>query len=75
MDDVLIVRKAIRMSSNVRQEFRNAEERRRRRAEYVEFLEGSRYYPDVFQHIIDKVQHVVDDRDPDADMVLKQGRF
>jgi len=75
IDDVLIVRKAKRMSSNIRQEYRSAEERRRHRGEYVKFLDSSRYYADVFQRMIDKIQRVVDDTDPDADKVLKQGHF
>ena len=75
IDDVLIVRKAKRMSSNVRQEYRTAEDRRAHRDEYVKFLESSKYYADVFQRMIDKIQRVVDDTDPEADKVLKQGHF
>ncbi|MBI3940217.1 MAG: Bpu10I family restriction endonuclease [Acidobacteria bacterium] len=75
IDDALIVSKAKRMSSNIRQEYRSAEERRRHRDEYVKFLNSSRYYADVFQRMIDKIQRVVDDTDPDVDKVLKQGHF
>ncbi|MCX7014981.1 MAG: Bpu10I family restriction endonuclease [Candidatus Sumerlaeota bacterium] len=75
IDDVLIVRKAKRMSSNVRQEYRTTNERRTHRDEFVEFLESSRYYADVFARMIDRIQRVVDDTDPEADKVLKQGHF
>lgn len=75
IDDVLIVRKAKRMTSNIRQEYRGAEERRRHRDEYVEFLDSSKYYADVFQRMIDKIQRVVDQKDPATDKVLKQGHF
>jgi hypothetical protein len=75
IDDVLIVRKAKRMSSNVRQEYRTAEDRRVHRGEYVEFLERSRYHSDVFARMIDKIQRVVDDTHPEAANVLKQGHF
>ena len=75
IDDVLIVRKAKRMSSNIRQRYRNAEERRKYRDEYVGFLDGSRYYADVFQRMVDKVQSVVDEGNPAEDEVLKQGHF
>ena len=75
IDDVLIVRKAKRMSSSVRQEYRTAGHRRARRAEYVELLEASKYYADVFQRLIDRIQSVVDDTDPGADKVLRQGHF
>ena len=75
IDDVFIVRKAKRMPSNVRQRYRNAEERQKYRDEYVEFLDSSRYYADVFQRMVDKVQSVVDEGGPAEDEVLKQGYF
>lgn len=75
IDDVLVVRKAKRMSSNVRQEYRSAEARRKRRQAYVEFLESAKYYADVFERIIDKIQSMVEETDPETDKVLKQGHF
>jgi hypothetical protein len=63
------------MSSNIRQEYRNAKERREHRQEYVRFLESSKYYADVFQRMIDKIQRVVDDTDPELETVLKKGYF
>jgi hypothetical protein len=75
IDDVLIVRKAKRMSSNVRQEYRSAEARRRHRQAYVEFLGSAKYYADVFQRMIDKIQSMVEETDPETDKVLKQGHF
>jgi SAM-dependent methyltransferase len=75
IDDVLIVRKAKRMSSNVRQEYRTAKERQAHRKEYVEFLESAKYYADVFQRMIDRIQRVVDAADPEVDAVLKNGHF
>jgi SAM-dependent methyltransferase len=75
IDDVLIVRKAKRMSSNVRQEYRSAKERQEHRQEYSEFLESAKYYPDVFQRMIDKIQRVVDATDPELEVVLKSGYF
>lgn len=75
IDDVLIVRKAKRMSSNVRQEYRSTKERQENRAEYVQFVESAKYYADVFQRMIDKVQRVIDDANPELDTVLKQGHF
>jgi SAM-dependent methyltransferase len=75
IDDVLIVRKAKRMSSNVRQEFQRAKDRKAHRTEHVEFLESAKYYPDVFQRMIDKIQRVIDAADPEIDAVLKNGYF
>jgi len=75
IDDVMVVRKAKRMSSNVRQEYRSAEARRKHRKAYVEFLESAKYYADVFQRMIDKIQSMVEETDPETDKVLKQGHF
>lgn len=75
IDDVLIVRKMKRMSSNIRQEYRTPEARRIHRQEYVEFLDASKYYPDVFQRMISKIQTLIDDTSPSVDKVLNQGHF
>jgi SAM-dependent methyltransferase len=75
IDDILIVRKAKRMSANVRQEYRSVKERRENRDEYVQFIESAKYYADVFQRLIDKIQRVIDDTAPELDTVLKQGYF
>jgi hypothetical protein len=75
IDDVLIVRKAKRMNSNVRQEYRTARDRKAHRSEYVEFLDGARYPVDVFQRMIDKIQVMADDTDPTAGKVLGRGYF
>ena len=75
IDDVLIVRKTKRMSANIRQEYRTPEERKRRRQNYVDFLDSSKYYPDVFQIMIDKIQALIDDTNPSMKKVLEQGYF
>ena len=75
IDDVLIVRKTKRISSNIRQEYRTAVERRKHRDEYIAFLNRSRFYADVFQRMTDKIQTLVDDSIPELDKVLSQGHF
>ena len=75
IDDVLIVRKAKRMSANLSQEYRTADERQARRDEYVRFLKSSEYCADVFQRMIDKVQHVLDTAAPKTHDVLSRGYF
>jgi SAM-dependent methyltransferase len=75
IDDVLIVRKTKRMSANIRQEYRTPEERQLHRQDYVEFLDSSKYYPDVFQRMIDKIQALIDDTNPSMEHVLEQGYF
>lgn len=75
IDDVLIVRKSKRMSSNIRQEYRSTEERKAHRKEYVRFLQAAKYYADVFQRMIDKIQQAIDAADPEIDVVLEKGYF
>ena len=75
IDDVFIVRKTKRMSSNIRQEYRTPEARQIHRQEYVDFLDSSKYYPDVFQKMIDKIQSLIDDTSPSIENVLDRGHF
>lgn len=75
IDDVLIVRKAKRMSSMLRQEYRTARERKAHRDEYIRFLEASKYHADVFERMVEKIQSMADDLDPAADKVLERGYF
>ncbi|HAG85524.1 MAG TPA: Bpu10I family restriction endonuclease [Cyanobacteria bacterium UBA12227] len=75
IDDVLIVRKTKRMSANIRQEYRTPEERQLHRQDYIDFLDSSKYYPDVFQRMIDKIQALIDDTNPSMEHVLEQGYF
>ncbi len=75
IDDVLIVRKSKRMSSNIRQEYKTTKDRKTHRDEYINFLTASKYYADVFQRMIDKIQSVADDTNPPANRVLKRGHF
>lgn len=75
IDDVLIVRKAKRMPSNMRQKYRTPELRRKHRAEYEEYLEKSKYHADVFQRMIDKIQLLIDNTNPDMEKVLIRGHF
>jgi hypothetical protein len=75
IDDVLIVRKAKRMPSTIRQEYRSTEDRRSHRDEYVQFLESCKYHADVFQRMIDKIQKMADNTAPVPENVLKRGYF
>lgn len=75
IDDVLIVRKSKRISSNVRQEYRSAAARRDHRQAYAEFLDSAKFYPDVFQRMVDRIDSMLQDVAPETDRVLKQGHF
>jgi len=75
IDDVLIVRKAKRMPSNIRQEYLTAKTRKQKRMEYIDFIDSSQYYPDVFQRMIDKIKNVLNNSDPKIGSVLERGHF
>ena len=75
IDDVLIVRKAKRMSSSQRQEYLSAEGRRKFRERYLQFLDASKFHADLFQRMIDAIQAKADDLKPATDTVLARGYF
>lgn len=75
IDDVLIVRKLKRMSSNVRQEYKTAKARQEHRQEYAKFIRTAKFHSDVFQRMIDKIQNAIDETDPELESVLKKGHF
>jgi hypothetical protein len=75
IDDVLIVRKARRMSAEVRRHYGTPESRQEHREEYVEFLDQAKYHPDVFQRMVDKIQVLLEDTTAGADTVLDRGHF
>ena len=75
IDDVLIVRKSRRISAHIRQEYKTPKSRMQYRQEYADFLDASKYYADVFQRMIDKIQTLVDDTAPGVDQVLRRGHF
>lgn len=62
-------------SSDIRQEYRTPAERQLHRQEYIDFLDSSKYYPDVFQRMIDKIQALIDDTSPSIQNVLNRGHF
>jgi len=63
------------MSPNTRKKYQTSESRKLHRQEYVDFLAASKYYFDVFQGMIDKIQALIDDTSPSIEDVLKQGHF
>ncbi len=78
IDNVLIVRtvrKSRRIASTVYQEYRNPETRKLYRQEYADFIDASKYHPDVFQRKINKTQTLIDDTAPGVEQVLKRGHF
>jgi hypothetical protein len=75
IDDVLIVRKAKRISSHIRQDFKTSDSRKAHREEHAKFIDASKYSAPVFQRMIDKIQALVDTKDPTEKAVLERGFF
>ena len=75
IDDVLIARKAKRISSNIRQDFKTPESRKLHRKEHEEFIDSSKYSAAVFQRMIDKIQALIAAADPSEKLVLERGFF
>ena len=75
IDDVLIVRKAKRISSIIDSKLKTPEARKAGRVDHLKFLEESKYDSGVFRRMISKIQVSVDDTDPTVEKVLQQGYF
>lgn len=75
IDDVLIVRKAKRISSNIRQDFKTPESRKAHREEHATFIDASKYSSPVFQRMVDKIQKLIEATDPSEKVVLERGFF
>lgn len=75
LDEVLILRKAKRLSSQVRSMFSTRAGRSARRAEYARYLSDHPFAVDVFERFLAHVRALIEDRDPDEGHVLERGYF
>ena len=75
IDEVLILRKAKRVPSNVRKDYATAEGRIANRDKYKNFLEQNPFNSSVFERFINHVVGVLNDKDPGEDHVLEDGFF
>lgn len=75
IEEVLILRGAKRLGSNVRKHFGNSTARRERKQEYVEFLDRNPFRADMFQRWVEHIAAMRNDGDLEEDDVLKQGYF
>lgn len=75
IDEVIILRMAKRLGSNVRQSFSEARRRRERREEYFKFLSENPFRPEMFTRFLDHIKSLVSDKPPEERTVLKQGYF
>ena len=75
VDEVLILRKAKRLGSQVRSAFATRAGRLSRRADYAQYLADHPFAVDVFERFLTHVRALLEDRDPDEGDVLGRGYF
>ncbi|HCS50111.1 MAG TPA: Bpu10I family restriction endonuclease [Planctomycetaceae bacterium] len=75
IDEVLILRRAKRMNSNIRSKFGKALGRKSNRQSYVDFLNNSPFDVSVFERLVTLISGLVSIEDPIEDDVLKRGYF
>lgn len=75
IDEILILRKAKRLPSNVRSRFSRATQRRHNREMFAKYLDGNPFAPDVFSCFLGHVEQVVVADTLDATKALSEGFF
>jgi len=75
VDEVLILRKAKRLGSQVRSAFSTRAGRVAKRKEYAEYLAGHPFAPDVFERFVAHIRALLDNRDPEEGDALSRGYF
>ena len=75
IDEILIVRKAKRISSNVRKEFSTYEGRQKHRAWYTSYLTEHPYSADVFKRFIEHIFSQMKNESLIEESVLDIGYF
>ncbi len=75
VDEVLILRKAKRLGSQVRSAFSKREGRVARREVYAIHLKEHSFAPEVFERFLSHVRALMEDRDPEEGDVLGRGYF
>lgn len=75
IDEVIILRKAKRLNSNVRAKFSSSAARKTARDEYKAFLNANPFRVEMFERFIDHVRGLLKDKPPEEKQVLNQGYF
>lgn len=75
IDEILIVRKAKRISSNVRKEFSTFTGRQAHRAWYIDYLTKNPYSADIFKRFVDHIFSQMKNEDLIEESVLELGYF
>ncbi len=75
VDEVLILRKAKRLGSQVRSAFSRREGRVARRDDYAAYLTEHPFALEVFERVLSHVRSLMEERDPEEQDVLGRGYF
>jgi hypothetical protein len=75
IDEVIILRMAKRLNSNIRQRYSSSVNRKKAREEYKAFLTSSPFRKEMFVRFIEHVKALLKDKPPEEREVLKQGYF
>lgn len=75
IDEVILLRKAKRLSSNVRKNFSTVAGRRKSRKDYIKFLHEYPFNPEMFQHFINHISRSLKNEALVEDDVLSIGYF
>lgn len=75
IDEILILRKAKRLSANIRKDFNTSAKRRARRKEYVKYLQEHPFRPEMFQRFINHIRQLLVNEAPVERNVLELGYF
>jgi hypothetical protein len=75
IDEVLILRQAKRVGSNVRSSFSSVEGRKAARDAYLRYLDEHPYSPAVFHRFVNHIRALLENKDLQESDVLKQGFF
>ena len=75
IDEILILRKAKRLSSNIRSAFSTVQGRQKNRNDFVNHLDDNPFAPEVFMRFLTKIEGMIGKDELDEDDVLSRGYF
>lgn len=75
IDEILILRKAKRLSSNIRGNFSTVTGRVENRQTFIQHLDDNPFAPDVFMRLLKAIEQMIQDGQLDENNVLTKGYF
>ena len=75
IDEIIILRKAKRLNSNVRSHYSLAEKRQKRRDEYIGYLSKHPLHTSMFERFVSHIRELIKNEQPEERGVLDHGFF